>query len=168
MALSMFPTPRAEYFIRCAHSPGCKPHLRAIAEELLDCARGAAIDFGPVSGGALFTRFMLAGFALFPALEKLGIRAWECFPDLQFRLCSNGAAPAPKRSRTEAIRGRRAICARLARSAGVRNFEPPRTLDQADAAVLALSAAAGLSTGAVFELYHSQEGRFALALAGRG
>ncbi len=85
---------------------------------------------------------MLAGFAVFPALERLGVGAFEAYPDLQMRLWSDGGELPPKRNRAEAIRVRRRICARLARIVGVRPFEAPRTLDQADAAVLALSAAA--------------------------
>src|SRR6202162_1034999 len=38
--LSMFPTPLASYFAGCVAHLECKPHLRAIAEELLDF-RGA-------------------------------------------------------------------------------------------------------------------------------
>src|SRR5579872_1583766 len=86
--LSMFPTPLASYFAGCAAHPECKPHLRAIAEELLGL-RGTA-KRGKIAGGT-FTRFMLAGFAVFPALERLRVRAFEAYPDLQMRLWSGGA-----------------------------------------------------------------------------
>lgn len=159
--LSMFPTPRASYFAACAMHRACKPHLRAIAEELLG-VRGKTFE-GKVSGGT-FTRFMLAGFAVFPALEQLGVRAFEAYPDLQMRLWSNGVSLAPKRERAEAIRVRRIICERLAAMLGVDNFDPPRTLDEADAAVLALSAAAAARTKSLIELHSAAEGRFAIAL----
>lgn len=92
------------------------------------------------------------------------MRPLECFPDLQFRLWSKGAELVPKRSRAEAIRVRRAICSALARSSGIEKFEAPRTLDQADAAVLALSAAAASHGGSMFELSCMPEGRFAVAM----
>jgi hypothetical protein len=158
--LSMFPTPLASYFAGCATHHRCKPHLRAIAEELLDL-RGAATR-GKIAGGT-FTRFMLAGFAVFPALEQLGIRTFEAYPDLQMRLWSDSAQLPPKRNRADAMRARRDICARLAIVVGVRNFEVPKSLDEADAAVLVLSAAAAASTQSLIELYCAPEGRFAIA-----
>src|ERR1700733_9263456 len=109
--LSMFPTPLGSYFAGCVTHPECKAHLRAIAEELFDL-RGASTR-GKIAGGT-FTRFMLAGFAVFPALERLGIRAFEAYPDLQMRLWSDGAELPPKRNRAEAMRARRDICAQLA------------------------------------------------------
>ncbi len=173
MRLSMFPTPPIEYFARCIESPGCKPHLRAIGEELLASVfRAPAIRRGSeaasrIRGGLLFTRFMLVGFAVFPALEELGLRAFECYPDLQFRLWQPGSrAQLPsKRFRARALAVRTDICARLARAAGTRKFELPATLDQADAAVLALSAAAGAARGSLIEIRCAAEGRFAVALA---
>ena len=160
--LSMFPTPVASYFAGCAAMRGCKPHLRAIAEELfapmIHFPRAART--GSIAGGT-FTRFMLAGFAAFPALEQLGMRAFEAYPDLQMRLWSDGLTLPPKRMRGEALRVRRVICTRLAASLEVREFETPKTLDAADAAVLALSAAAA---GSLMELHCPAEGRFAIAL----
>src|SRR6266851_6300779 len=65
--LSMFPTPRFEYFARCAASPACKPHLRALARELFaDTFDGQGRGEAP-RGGAIFTRFMLSGFAAYRA-----------------------------------------------------------------------------------------------------
>jgi hypothetical protein len=162
--LSMFPTPLASYFAGCIAHHLCKPHLRAIAEELLDL-RGVATR-GKIAGGT-FTRFMLAGFAVFPALERLGIRAFEAYPDLQMRLWSDGVELPPKRNRAEAIRVRRSICAWLAGIVGVTDFEAPRTLDEADAGVLALSAAASASTNSLIELHCAPEGRFAIAFRAR-
>ena len=162
--LSMFPTPLAGYFAGCVANRGCKPHLRAIAEELL----GPVIRFplaskdGFLSGGT-FTRFMLAGFAVFPALEQLGIRAFESYPDLQMRLWSDGIHLPSKKFRGEALRVRRNICAQLAAIINVSNFDLPETLDEADAAILALSAAASASTKSLVELHCAAEGRFAVA-----
>jgi hypothetical protein len=162
--LSMFPPPPASYFAECVANTGCKPHLRAIAEELLasviDIPR--ATRTGSIAGGT-FTRFMLAGFAVFPALEQLGIRAFESYPDLQMRLWSDAVQLPPKRLRGEALRVRRNICAQLAAIIKVTNFEAPKTLDEADAAVLALSAAASASTESLIELHCRPEGRFAVA-----
>ena len=162
--LSMFPTPLASYFAGCVADSRCKPHLRAIAEELF-----ASLIPIPRAGmtkslaGGTFTRFMLAGFAAFPALEKLGVRAFEAYPDLQMRLWSAGVELPPKKFRAEALRVRKDICGRLGKIIGVRSYQPPRTLDEADAAVLALSAAASAATGSLLELRCPAEGRFAVA-----
>jgi len=162
--LSMFPTPLASYFAGCAADHRCKPHLRAIAEEMF-----AAIIEIPRPApharlvGGTFTRFMLAGFAVFPALDKLGVRAFEAYPDLQMRLWSAGVQLPPKGSRREALAVRIGICARLAKIVGVKAYQAPRTLDEADAAVLALSAAASLDADSLLELRCPPEGRFAVA-----
>lgn len=162
--LSMFPTPRASYFAGCVMRHDCKPHLRAIAQELLPSIIGASQKFTDrkIAGGT-FTRFMLAGFAAFPALEKLQVRTVEAYPDLQMRLWANGIVLPPKRLRAEAIEARRQICARLAKKIGLASFEAPQTLDEADAAILALSAAASASTRSLVELHCPPEGRFAVA-----
>jgi hypothetical protein len=162
--LSMFPTPLASYFAGCVARSGCKTHLRAIAEELLAPVIQVprATKTGPIDGGT-FTRFMLAGFAVFPALELLGIRPFESYPDLQMRLWSDGAQLPPKRLRGEALRVRRNICMRLANLVEVSNFQPPATLDEADAAILALSAAASAATESLIELDCPPEGCFAVA-----
>lgn len=167
--LSMFPTPRAAYFARCILSRDCKPHLRVIGEELLgsmiDLRRGSSAP--PIRGGVLFTRFMLVGFAAFLALEAIGIHAFECYPDLQFRLWSGGREVPSKRLRSEALRIRTLICARLARTVGLARFESPVTLDQADAAVVALSAAASATSNSLIEIRCAPEGRFAVAFPAR-
>ncbi len=162
--LAMFPTPLASYFAACAAMHGCKPHLRAIAEEILASAIPIprATQTKSIVGGT-FTRFMLAGFAVFPALERLGARAFEAYPDLQMRLWSDGAQLPPKRSRAEALRVRTNICAALAGILGMTNYDTPTTLDEADAAVLALSAAASASAQSLIELRCEAEGRFAVA-----
>jgi hypothetical protein len=162
--LAMFPTPLASYFAGCAADSQCKPHLRAIAAELF-----ASVITMPRAGmtkslaGGTFTRFMLAGFAAFPALERLGVRTFEAYPDLQMRLWSAGMALPPKKFRAEAFRVRKEICARLGKIVGATSNQPPRTLDEADAAVLALSAAASAATGSLLELHCPAEGRFAVA-----
>jgi len=161
--LSMFPTPLASYFAGCAADSRCKPHLRAIAEEIfasvIEIPRGRKTT--SLAGGT-FTRFMLAGFALFPVLEVLGVRAFEAYPDLQMRLWSAGVRLPPKRLRKEALRVRRKICTRLAKIVGVTSYQSSRTMDEADAAILALSAAASAATGSLLELYCPPEGRFAV------
>jgi len=161
--LSMFPTPLASYFAGCAADSRCKPHLRAIAEEIfasvIEIPRGRKTT--SLAGGT-FTRFMLAGFALFPVLEVLGVRAFEAYPDLQMRLWSAGVRLPPRRLRKEALRVRRKICTRLAKIVGVTSYQSSRTMDEADAAILALSAAASAATGSLLELYCPPEGRFAV------
>jgi hypothetical protein len=163
--LSMFPTPLASYFAGCVASRRCKPHLRAIAEDFFASITHLprATSTGSIAGGT-FTRFMLAGFAVFPALDQLGMRAFESYPDLQMRLWSDDAPLPPKRMRGDALRVRRNICARLANIVEVSDFVAPKTLDEADAAVLALSAAASASTQSLIELHCAPEGRFAVAL----
>ncbi len=163
--LSMFPTPLASYFAGCVARSGCKPHLRAIAAELLAplMHMPRATSTGSIAGGT-FTRFMLAGFAVFPALEKLGFRAFESYPDLQMRLWADGEELPPKKFRGKALIARRKICANLAALIKVTNFEAPNTLDAADAAVLALSAFASASTDSLLELHCPPEGRFAVGL----
>ena len=166
--LSMFPTPLASYFAGCVASRACKPHLRAIAEELLATAIGIShlTRTGSIPGG-IFTRFMLAGFAVFPALEHLGVRAFEAYPDLQLRLWSDGVDLPPKKFRSDALRVRKDICMKLAASLQIENFDVPTTLDEADAAVLALSAAASANAHALIELRCAPEGRFAVGFAPR-
>ena len=120
--LAMFPTPRYDYFARWARDPRCKPHLSAIATELfgelLDEWRRARPRRG---GGAIFTRFMLAGFATYRALERLGVPAFESYPDLQLRLSSPSQSTQtlpPKRRHAEALAARRRIVASLAARLG--------------------------------------------------
>jgi hypothetical protein len=107
----MFPTPRYEYFARCARDPRCKPHLKAIAAELFGALAGRRPVDGDArerapSGGAIFTRFMLAGFATYCALERLGVPAFES-------LVSVGEAAAQEPARRGA--GRAAAYRRRAR-----------------------------------------------------
>ncbi len=162
--LSMFPTPLGEYFAGCIASPICKT---ASARDRRRIARGRHPVPGRVEQrrhrGGTFTRFMLAGFAVFPALERLGLRTFEAYPDLQMRLWSDGVQIPPKGRRGEALGVRRNICANLAAVLGIPTFQAPKTLDEVDAAVLALSAAVSAATGSLVELYCPVEGRFAVA-----
>lgn len=168
LRLSMFPTPALGYFVRCARNPRCKPHLAAISRELF----GEQLDSGePLSagtlGGAVFTRFMLAGFATYRALQSLGVTAFESYPYLQFRLYSASTPLPPKGRRAEAIAVRRVMIARLAVEAGIPEAPEPANLDQADAAVLALAAARTERTGALAAVSDRCEGSFMVALDSR-
>jgi hypothetical protein len=164
-SLSLFPTPPSAYFAGCAAAADCKPHLRAIARALLPQARGVRVR--RVSGGALFTRFMLAGFATYPALEAAGAAALESYPDLVFRLWAGGARVPPKRSGLDAARVRTTVIERLARALGVRRLLAPASFDQADAAVLALAAGVACRRGSLAVIEHRAEGRFAVPLPAR-
>jgi hypothetical protein len=170
--LSMFPTPRYDYFARCARDPRCKPHLKAIAAELFGALAGRRPVDGDArgrapSGGAIFTRFMLAGFATYCALELLGVPAFESYPDLQLRLLSPSAKLPPKSRRAEALAARRRIVAELATGLKFRDAPVPANLDQADAAALALAAASCARRGALWAVSNPCEGRFMLALDAR-
>ena len=166
--LSMYPTPKVEYFVRCVRARGCKPHLRTLSRELL----GRFVEISSAnmkhptinSGGALFTRFMIVGFAVHAALEMLGVRAFECYPDMEFRLWSGAVEIAPKARRRGALAVRRRICSRLARIAGISLARAPLTLDEADATVLALGAVSAAKRGSLVELGNRAEGRFLVAL----
>ena len=162
--LSMFPTPRYAYFAQWARDSRLKPHLSAIAKELFrELLDGEACGLEPVGGGT-FTRFMLAGFATYRALERLGVSAFESYPDLQLRLSSPSTALAPKKRRVEALAARRRIVASLAAGFGLRDTPAPANLDQADAAVLALAAAASARSGTLWVVSNPCEGSFMLAL----
>ncbi len=171
--LSMFPTPPYDYFARCARDPRCKPHLSAIAAELFGALSpdelggdGEARRSAP-SGGAIFTRFMLAGFATYRALERLGVQAFESYPDLQLRLSSPSTELPPKDRRAEALAARRRIVASLAAALRLRDTPVPANLDQADAAALALAVAVCARRGALWVIGNPCEGRFMLALDAR-
>jgi hypothetical protein len=167
--LSMFPTPRFDYFARCVRDPRCKPHLKAIARELFGQLLQPLEDDGDArepsaSGGGTFTRFMLAGFATYRALERLGVPAFEAYPDLQLRLSSPLTHLPPKKLHAEALAARRRVVASLAAQLGLRATPEPANLDQADAAALALAAATSAGNGALWVVNNPCEGRFMLAL----
>ena len=170
--LALFPTPAFDYFARRIAHRACKPHLRAIGRELF----GAALNGYPgrLSGGT-FTRFMLAGFAAYRALSAIGAATYEGYPDLQFRLwCATPDLP-PKKGRKaksgeprvtarEALARRLRILEHLARQAAIENCDRVKTLDAADAAVLALSVAAARGHGSLRVIEVPAEGRFLIAL----
>jgi hypothetical protein len=167
--LSMFPTPPYDYFARCARDPRCKPHLSAIAAELFGDRLnedGGAYDSLPNSGGT-FTRFMLAGFATYRALELLGVPAFESYPDLQLRVSSPSTPLPPKKRHADALATRRNIVAKLAAGLGLRNTPELKNLDQADAAVLALAAASSARSATLWVVSNPCEGSFMLALDAR-
>jgi hypothetical protein len=162
-ALSMFPTPLSSYFGQWAYHPKSKPHLAAITKELFEPLLNANSGKAP-SGGGTFTRFMLAGFATYRALERNGINPFESYPDLQLRLSAPSATLPPKKLHTEALSVRRRIVASLCESLGVVAPSAPRTLDQADAAAMALAAALSARSNTLWTVTHPCEGRFMLAL----
>ena len=110
---------------------------------------------------------MLAGFATYRALERLGVQAFESYPDLQLRLSSPLAELPPKGRRAEALAARRRILASLAARLRLRDTPVAATLDQADAAALALAAAVCARRGALWVISNPCEGRFMLALDAR-
>ncbi len=161
--LSMFPTPRDEYFFRCARDAGCKPHLAAIARTLFPSVHAGAPEHAK-GRGWLFTRFMLAGFAAHRALERIGAESIEAYPYLAFSLWKKPAEALPPKSESRAaLDARQAIVGRLARRARVK-ASPPDTMDEADAAVLALTFA--LAEPALV-LESDLHGRFLLPLTPR-
>jgi hypothetical protein len=164
--LSMFPTPPMRYFGAHLNSANCKPHLRRFGQELF----GQALNhnYGPASGG-IFTRFMIAGFAAYRALGAIGAEAYECYPDLQFRLwCHRHRLVSKKQGRTAALASRIRVLSAVAHRLGhsVNGLRKIRRLDEADAAILALSISAAQQYGAIVILENPREGRFMVALDG--
>lgn len=161
---AMFPTPPLAYFARCVRGDS-KPHLRAFADALFGKALdGCAPDGAAVSGGAIFTRFMLSGFAAYRALDSLGARTYECYPDLQFRLWACDTLLPSKREAKRALAVRRQILMRMARDSGIEFDTPVRTMDQADAAILSLGAVAAQDNGNIMVFEEPAEGNFLLAI----
>jgi hypothetical protein len=156
--LALFPTPCRAYFDACLDAPACKTHLRALGRELFDARPTAAPH------GGTFTRFMVAGFAVYRALALMRVEACEAYPDLQFRLWSRAAILPPKRKRGEAREARRRIVAALANRIGIAGCDALNTLDALDAGILALSAAAARRDGTIAILEHRAEGRFMVAM----
>jgi hypothetical protein len=159
--LSMFPTPRFDYFGARLASESCKPHLRAFGHELFGDALKE--NFGKLTGGT-FTRFMIAGFATYRALGALGVESYESYPDLQFRLWSAETELPSKASKPSALRARQRVLAQLMARLELDGASGFPTLDAADAAILALSVAAAAREGAIVALDASAEGRFIVAL----
>jgi hypothetical protein len=167
MRLSMFPTPRLDYFTRCARRPTCKPHLRAAYMHLFEPPdRPANPDFSSESAsaeGGNFTRFMLAGFLAFKAFQSLDAQTLEAYPELQFRL-SMSERLLPKRAGEPALAQRVAINRKLRRVIRIKRSPPPASLDQADAEILVLSTALAARRGSLGTLGHPAEGRFLLTI----
>ena len=162
--LAMFPTPPMRYFGAHLNAAACKAHLRMFGEALFGDALNR--DYGPASGG-IFTRFMIAGFATYRALEAIGAKTYECYPDLQFRLWRRHHQLVAKNSpsgKTAALASRIRVLSALARRLGVCGFPPIQRLDEADAAILALSIIAGHQHGATLVLENPCEGRFVVAM----
>ncbi len=108
---------------------------------------------------------MLAGFAVYRALERLGVETFEGYPYLAFSLWKRGEELLPPKSaRRAAFACRRKIIARLGRESGL-EVPSPTTLDEADAAALTLSAilASRAERGALV-LEGAGSGRFLLPL----
>ena len=165
-SLSLFPTPRFEYFAACVRDPRCKPHLAVLGRELFgDAIEKTSPGVAPV-GGRIFTRFMLAGFAAYRAICGIGVESYEAYPDLAFRLWAEGAQIPPKSAGRSASDARVRINRRLAERAGCAGAARIATLDEADAAVLALSAMNARRRGVIAVIEEKGEGRFALALDG--
>jgi hypothetical protein len=164
--LSMFPTPALRYFGAHLNAAACKPHLRALGRALF----GGVLDgeFGPAAGG-IFTRFMIAGFAAYRALEAIGADIYECYPDLQFKLWCGQHRLSSKNStgrggRAAALTTRVSVLRSLARTLGVGGCGLIRRLDEADGAILALSVTAARRRGATIIFEKASEGRFMVAL----
>jgi hypothetical protein len=174
LRLSLFPTPHHDYFLRCIADHACKPHLRALGRQVFACDTPLPSHNGP-HGGAIFTRFMLIGFAAYRALDAIGVTAFEAYPDLQFRLWRDDHPLAPKSAGRIALANRSRILATLA--AALRLATPGQipqqiakqinTMDEADAAILALSARAALDHGAIALIDEPEEGCFAIPLQGQ-
>jgi len=138
----MFPTPPLAYFEQCAADSGCKPHLAAIAREVLEVSPPTIRDDQRSrKGGWLFTRFMLAGFALYRALKLTGVESFESYPYLAFSMWKNPKESLPPKSDRDALLSRKRILKRIGERNRMVDLPEPATLDQADAAVLAVTAA---------------------------
>jgi hypothetical protein len=168
--LSMYPTPPLAYFIACIADARCKAHLLALGRALFAAhqrrgQRPAGAD-APVRGGMLFTRFMIAGFAAYRALDTTGVEVSESFPDLQFRLAAPTRRLIAKSAGGQALAMRQRIVRRLSCRIEIEAGAPP-SLDFADAAIMALGARSTVHSGAMVELRSPAEGNFVLALSPR-
>jgi hypothetical protein len=165
-SISMFPTPPMTYFGAQLNFANCKPHLRSLGQALFGDALNR--DYGPPSGG-IFTRFMIAGFATYRALDPVAGELYECYPDLQFRLWCGGQVLTSKNStegRRAALESRVRVLSTLVSRLGIHRFPQIQRIDEADAAILALSTAAAQSYGALLVIQNAYEGKFMVALDG--
>jgi hypothetical protein len=162
--LSMFPTPPLRYFGAHLNSTTCKAHLQLLGRVLF--GRALNREYGPLSGG-LFTRFMIVGFATYRALQPITYRVYECYPDLQFKLWCRGQQFLSKSSstgRTAALASRIKILMALAAEMGISDLPAIQRMDEADAAILALSAAAARQQQTSLIVENPEEGSFLVAL----
>jgi hypothetical protein len=165
LGLWMFPTPSMAYFAGCADAPGCPPHLRRLAREMFSIHLAVARGGPATAGGQIFTRFMITGFAAYRALEAAGVIGFESYPDLIFRLWTNkDTLPAKRRGKSLALHARTMIDGLIADELHLRLGAPLLGLDHADAAVLALSAAASARDDAIVVIDAPGEGSFALPM----
>ena len=120
-----------------------------------------------LTGGALFTRFMIAGFAVYQALARIGVNAYEGYPYLGFRLWMNQDDQLPAKKKTSnayaALEARCRILDRIKLPAKFRMVQPA-TYDEADAAILAATVAAASRDGSIFQIRDRAEGSFIVAL----
>jgi len=166
--LWLFPTPPTRYFTECVLHPACKPHLRLMGEQMFHPLKSPAQISAPLTGGALFTRFMIAGFAVYQALARIGVDAYEGYPYLGFRLWMSRDDELPAKKKTssayfKALEARRKILQRIELSAKFK-MAPPANYDQADAAILATTVAAASRGGSIFQIRDRAEGSFIAAL----
>jgi hypothetical protein len=166
--LWLFPTPSMTYFAECVLHPACKPHLRSMGEHMFRPLESPAQIPARLSGGALFTRFMIAGFAVYQALAMIGVHAYEGYPYLGFRLWMSRDDELPAKKKTsnalfDALEARRKILQRITLPAKFK-MAPPATYDEADAAILATTVAAASRYGAIFQIRDRAEGSFIVAL----
>ncbi len=166
--LWLFPTPPMRYFAACVLDPACKPHLHLMAEQMFRPPKSSAHIPVRLTGGALFTRFMIAGFAVYQALARIGVEAYEGYPYLGFRLWMSTDDELPAKKKTsnayvDALEARRKILQRITLSAKFK-MNPPGTYDEADAAILATTAAAASRDGSIFQIRDRAEGSFIVAL----
>lgn len=155
--LALFPTPLRDYFHACVNAAACKPHLRALGRALFP-ARKMIEPYG-----GTFTRFMIAGFAIYRALTMIAVESYEAYPDLQFRLWSREPNLPPKKAK-QAREKRQRIVEALGDRAAVAGCGELNRLDALDAAILALSAVAANRRGTLLTIEHPAEGRFMMAL----
>jgi hypothetical protein len=111
---------------------------------------------------------MIAGFAVYQALARIGVEACEGYPYLGFRLWMSRDDELPAKKKTSnafaaALEARRRILDRIMLPAKFK-MAPPATYDQADAAILASTIAAASRDGAIFQIRDRAEGRFIVAL----
>jgi len=166
--LWLFPTPPTRYFTECVLHPACKPHLRSMGEQMFGPLESQAQISAQLTGGALFTRFMIAGFAVYQALARIGVNAYEGYPYLGFRLWMNQDDELPAKKKTSnsyaaALEARCRILDRIKLPAKFR-MAPPATYDEADTAILAASVAAASRDGSIFQIRDRAEGSFIFAL----